>query len=300
MKGQANAALYQCGVKNGSECKEGEESSLSGLRQSGDIDVYLEGGLDKVLAYARTFGEIAKGDELEMSVPVFQDTEVEFHYRPFIMRNPFKNAKLQKFFKSHDEANFCNRINLPNSSNTSEPLTIVAPTIAFNLVHQLVHTYHHFITEGVGLRQLMDYYFVLRNAQTKGFRKSQEVSKVVSSLGLDRFASALMWVIGYVFEGNDHLKPAEGDETLKPSGTAFWMLWKPYERDGRMLLEEILKSGNFGHHDETKADLSNKWKSFWYVNAKAIRFSRFDRWMWLWGPIWRIYHFVWRKIKGFK
>lgn len=88
MKGQANAALYQCGVKNGSECKEGKESSLSGLRQSGDIDVYLDGGLDKVLDYARTFGEISKVNELEMSVPVFSDpstrsgepTEVEFYH----------------------------------------------------------------------------------------------------------------------------------------------------------------------------------------------------------------------------
>ena len=84
MKGQYVATLY------------GEH--LAALRQSGDIDVYLEGGLDKVLAYARTFGEVKKVNELEMSVPVYEDpstnsgqvTEVEFHYRPFIMRNPFK------------------------------------------------------------------------------------------------------------------------------------------------------------------------------------------------------------------
>ena len=69
MKGQANAALYQCGVKNGFESSKG--SSLSALRQSGDIDVYLEGGLDKVLAYARTFGKVEHVNELEMSVPVF-------------------------------------------------------------------------------------------------------------------------------------------------------------------------------------------------------------------------------------
>ena len=147
---------------------------------------------------------------------------------------------------------------------------------------------------------MMDYYFVLRNAQTKGFRKSLEVSKVVSSLGLDRFASALMWVIGYVFEGNAHLKPAEGDETLKPSGTTSWMLWQPNDKDGRLLLNEVIKSGNFGHMDETKADLSNKWKSFWYVNGKTFRFWRFDHWAWFWSPLWRVYHFVWRKLHGFR
>ena len=102
MKGQANAALYQCGVKYGSESSKG--SSLSALRQSGDIDVYLEGGLDRVLAYARTFGEVKKVNELEMSVPVFTETVVEFHYRPFIMRNPFKNRRLQAFFQDQSEA----------------------------------------------------------------------------------------------------------------------------------------------------------------------------------------------------
>ena len=66
-------------------------TNLSMLRQPGDIDIYLEDGLDKVLGYARTFGEVSKVNELEMSVPVYKDTEVEFHYRPFIMRNPFKN-----------------------------------------------------------------------------------------------------------------------------------------------------------------------------------------------------------------
>lgn len=272
MKGQCVATLY------------GEH--LSGLRQSGDIDVYLEGGLDKVLAYARTFGEVKKVNELEMSVPVFPDTEVEFHYRPFIMRNPFKNAKLQAFFKSCEEKNFANTLNLSNSSNNSEPITIVAPTIVFNLVHQLVHTYHHFITEGVGLRQLMDYYFVVLAAdkEVQRFQIVSEVQRVVNELGLNRFASALMWVLMHVFG----LKVEQA-------------LWAPCEKDGRMLLDEILQSGNFGHTDERAKDIQiSRWKAFWYVNGKTFRFWRFDYWAWFWSPVWRIYHFAWRKAKGFK
>ena len=72
----------------------------------------------------------------------------------------------------------------------------VSPTIEFNLVHQLVHTYHHFITEGVGLRQLMDYYFVIQASNAEDIRECQ---KMVASLGLNRFASALMWVLVHVF-----------------------------------------------------------------------------------------------------
>ena len=137
----------------------------------------------------------------------------------------------------------------------------------------------------------MDYYFVLRNAQTNGFKEFQEVSDVVLSLGLDRFASALMWVIGYVFD------PGWLDTWILKSETG---LWKPNEKDGRLLLEEVIKSGNFGHMDETKADLSNKWKSFWYVNGKTFRFWRFDHWAWFWSPLWRAYYFAWRKINGYK
>ena len=67
---------------------------------------------------------------------------------------------------------------------------------------------------------------------------------------------------------------------------------------GKLLLDEVMKGVNFGHHDETKADLSNKWKSFWYVNGKTFRFWRFDHWAWFWSPLWRVYHFAWRKTKG--
>ena len=265
MKGQAVGTLY---------------GSLAGLRQSGDIDVYLEGGLEKVLACARTFGEVKKVNELEMSVPVFQDTEVEFHYRPFIMRNPFKNAKIQAFFKNSEDESFNNRINLSSTSNSLN-LTICAPITAFNLVHQLVHTYHHFITEGVGLRQLMDYYFVIMISNAEDVRECQ---KMVASLGLNRFASALMWVLVHVFG----LKVEQA-------------LWAPCEKDGRMLLDEILLSGNFGHTDDRAKDIqTSRWKAFWFVNGKTFRFWRFDHWAWFWSPVWRIYHFCWRKSKGFK
>ena len=148
----------------------------------------------------------------------------------------------------------------------------------------MVHIAHHLYTDGIGFRQLMDYHFVVKHEMEveKGL-SVREVKKVISELGLARFASALMWVLGHVFGLNREQ-----------------MLWQPNEKDGRLLLNEVIKSGNFGHMDETKADLSNKWKSFWYVNGKTFRFWRFDHWAWFWSPVWRAYHFLWRKMKGFK
>lgn len=262
MKGQGNAALYY--------------NDLCLLRQSGDIDIYLEGGFEKVNDFVQRTCPTKEINELEIHYHYLQDTEVEIHYCPFIMRNPIKNARLQKFFK--DAMRFNNKIALPNNAGD-----INVPTSEFNLVHQMVHIAHHLYTDGIGFRQLMDYHFVVKHEMEveKGL-SVREVQKVISELGLDRFASALMWVLGHVFGLNREQ-----------------MLWEPNEKDGRLLLNEVIKSGNFGHQDETKADHSNKWKRFWYVNSKTIRFLRFDSWAWFWSPLWRMYHFAWRKINGY-
>ena len=263
MKGQGNAALYH--------------DNLKLLRQSGDIDIYLEGGFEKVNGFVQRTCPTNEINELEIHYHCLPDTEVEIHYRPFIMRNPFKNRRLQRFF--NEAMRFDNKLDLPNGAGA-----INVPTAEFNLVHQMVHIAHHLYTDGIGFRQLMDYHFVVKHEMEveKGL-SVREVKKVISELGLARFASALMWVLGHVFGLNREQ-----------------MLWQPNEKDGRLLLNEVIKSGNFGHMDETKADLSNKWKSFWYVNGKTFRFWRFDHWAWFWSPLWRAYHFAWRKSKGFR
>ena len=135
------------------------------------------------------------------------------------------------------------------------------------------------------MRQLMDYYFVVKHEmEVEKGSNDREVKKVVSELGLDRFASALMWVLGHVF-GLPEKK----------------MLWTPCEEDGKFLLHEIMLSGNFGKQDERQKGLhTSKWNSFWMVHMKTFRMWRFDKWAWFWNPIWRIKGFVWRKLKGYK
>ena len=231
MKGQGNAVLY-----NSSE-------DLSLFRQSGDIDIYLEGGFKKVNDFVQKTCPTNQINELEIHYHCLEDTEVEIHYRPFFMRNPIKNAKLQRFFK--ETMRFDNKVALPNDAGE-----INVPTAEFNLVHQMVHIYHHLITEGVGMRQLMDYYFVLQTSyenHNDNENENQNVARIVHDLGLDRFASALMWVLGYVFTSTSSAQVQKEE----------YMLWNPCEEDGKMLLEEIERRGNFGHHDETKANLSN-------------------------------------------
>lgn len=263
MKGQGNSALYY--------------SDLCYLRQCGDIDIYLEGGYDKVMEYVNATFPTIEVNELEIHYHCFNDVDVEIHYKPFIF-DGLKDKILQRFFKECAEANFANRITIPRINEQ-----IIVPITEFNIVHQLVHILHHLFYEGIGLRQLMDYYFVLNDAYK---RKTNvvKVKSVISSLGLDRFASALMWVLSEAFGLNKE-----------------WMIWAPNDKDGRFLLQEIMQSGNFGRLDERQKGIyQNKWKSFWLIQGKAFRFWRFDHCAWFWIPICRIKEFVWRKCHGYK
>ena len=202
---------------------------------------------------------------LHTRLDVFDDAEVEIHFMPSYLECPWHNRALQRFFESEKEACFA----------------IDANTDRFNQVFILAHAFRHLFSEGVGMRQLMDYYFVIQASNPEDINKCQ---KMVESLGLNRFASALMWVLMHVFG----LKVEQA-------------LWAPCEKDGRLLLDEILMSGNFGHTDERAKDiLTSRWKAFWFVNSKTFRFWRFDHWAWFWSPVWRVYHFLWRKMKGFK
>ena len=130
----------------------------------------------------------------------------------------------------------------------------------------------------------MDYYFVVKHElEVKKGSSVREVKKVISNLGMVRFASALMWVLGHVFGLEEK-----------------YMLWNPNEKDGRFLLNEIMMSGNFGHHDERIPKDMSYWKSFWYLNFYNLRLIRFDYWFWFWTPIMRIKGFVWRKMHGYE
>ncbi|MCM1372609.1 MAG: nucleotidyltransferase family protein [Bacteroides sp.] len=264
MKGQGNSALYN--------------DNLQMLRQSGDIDIYLEGGFEKVNAFVQKTCPTKEINELEIHYYCLPDTEVEIHYRPFIMRNPIKNARLQRFF--NETMRFDNKVVLSNCAGS-----INVPTTEFNLVHQLTHIHLHLFTEGIGMRQLMDYYFVLLNTKDSNDFNSSKIQGAVHDLGLDRFASALIWVIKTVFVDHDN-------DDIFP--------WAPCEEDGMILLDEVMNGGNFGHCNEQQNERKGrKGYGIWLLLARNLRLSRFDRWDWFWGPVWRVYHKLWKMKKGF-
>ena len=274
MKGQGNALLY------------GEKLSL--MRSPGDIDVWVEGGFEKVYGYVQKVAPTNVVNEKEIEFNVFSDTSVEIHYRPFIIKQPFKNKILQKYLESKAEACYNNHVKLQTKSSDGEDtwMDAVITTIPFNLVQQMAHIKLHLFTGGIGLRQVMDYYYQLVQAENCLCpEEKKEVVDVVRAIGLERLAKALMWILSEFF--------------FLPQAC---LLWVPCKEDGEYLLDKFLRTGSFEQDDKSKNRKIQRetFSSFYNIQKQNLKLLRFDRWDWFWGSLWRIYYFAWRKARGFR
>jgi hypothetical protein len=130
--------------------------SLQKLRQPGDIDVYVDCGLKGALAFAKSQGqEKIEWDYKHLHLKIWDDTEVEMHYHVEVLLNLWKNRKLQKWFGEHQNEVQGSRFKVQGGE-------IITPTVEFNVFYILLHIYRHFLYEGVGFRQVIDYYYVLK------------------------------------------------------------------------------------------------------------------------------------------
>ena len=74
------------------------------------------------------------------------------------MNNPIYHARLQKWFRRNADLQCSHIVGLPDGAGD-----IAIPTTAFNVVYQLTHLYHHFFDEGIGMRQIIDYFLVVND-----------------------------------------------------------------------------------------------------------------------------------------
>lgn len=271
LKGQANAATYP--------------SFLSNLRQPGDIDVWVDGEFKELEKYVNNSAPTKEITRHHAHFNLFGDAEVELHFLPLVLNNPFKQKIFNRYCKEKIEVSCKNNVVLSDGKSM-----ISTPNKEFNLVFQLLHIFHHLFTEGVGLRQLLDYYFLIcatNTCQHSGTVNEDDDSVsnaivLIHELNLDRFASSLMFVLHKVFGLKEHR-----------------MLWRLDTEYGQILLDEIMKTGNFGYLDERTPKGMNKWKSYLYGNGKALRLGCFDHWAWFWTPLTRFFWYVWRKRRGY-
>ena len=80
-----------------------------------------------------------------------------------------------------------------------------------------------------------------------------------------------------------------------------YMICEPDEKAGRFLLNEIKRAGNFGQYDPRIREAhSGGIVKLYMKNVKRIfGMVRYYPSEVLWAPLWKIWHFVWRKAKGY-
>jgi hypothetical protein len=167
------------------------DSNLKSLRQNGDIDVFVDGGMEKAMAFAKGEGQKnIEWDYKHLQLTIWNDVEVEMHYRVEVLFNLRKNKRLQRWFKEHEAWLYC------------EDGGLTKPDVRFDLFYVLLHIYRHFLHEGVGLRQVIDYYYVLKAGVEQEHK--EETVETLRQFGMMRFAQGLMWGIeaGIGLNGN--------------------------------------------------------------------------------------------------
>ncbi len=324
LKGQGNALLYP------------HPSS----RIPGDVDVWVMANREELRHIALSLTE-GDGSSLQESLNhmglTVHGVSVELHSTPALLNSPLHNSRLQRWLKRNADLQCSNRIALPNNAGE-----VAVPTVSFNIIYQLCHLFHHCFYEGVGLRQIVDYFFVLKNTDFSGntdeasgntdcFSGNTDCDGVLSNtdftdntdriggnaesdgslmntdcadfldsssgglgevdsggalvalqeelkwLGLGEFAGAVMYVLREVM-GLDEKR----------------MICAPDERRGRLLLEEIMAGGNFGHYDTRNhfgqgalwhniQRFRRDWRMLRFYPSEALS-----------EPLFRACHFLWR------
>lgn len=257
LKGQGNALLYPDPY----------------TRMPGDIDIWVEGGTRKVLGIVNKLAPGTKHCYHHADFTPCGETSVEVHYRPSFMNNPFANRRLQRFFDDNADSQFANKAMLPDDAGE-----VSVPTTAFNRIFQMSHISNHFFNEGIGLRQFLDYYYVLKQGFTEVERV--ETGRILKACGLYKIASAVMYVEREVFGLDSRFLIVPVDE-----------------RRGKFLLDEIMLSGNFGIYDERiKKYRGSQFKKNVQRIIRDVRLAWLFPSECLWEPFFRLYHFFWRVL----
>ena len=325
LKGQGNALMYPNPYS----------------RTPGDIDIWVEGGDKRVISFVRSISPHEKACYHHIEFPSYKGVEVEVHYRPSFLLCFWHNRKLQKYYERVKEEQFSHRVML------GEHGEIAIPTVEFNLIFQLTHIFAHLMNEGIGLRQLLDYYYVLCD-----FYKVNDISKITPSLFALKEGDFSNHPVPLSKEGStSHPSPLSSEER---DVTALWCseplrykdggpskvspdcagwdrlgvvqeefkelgLWKfagaimyimqevfgmpasrlivpPNEKYGKFVLNEVLEAGNFGKHDERnrfgKSKLGHNLQRV-YRDIRLVRYFPAEA---LSEPIFRVWHFLWRKM----
>ena len=254
LKGQGNALMYPNPYS----------------RTPGDIDIWVEGGDKRGISFVRSISPHEKACYHHIEFPSYKGVEVEVHYRPSFLLCFWHDRKLQKYYERVKEEQFSYRVML------GEQGEIAIPTVEFNLIFQLTHIFTHLMNEGIGLRQLLDYYYLVLMLSVN-CEMLTSLQKELKELGLWKFAGAIMYIKHEVF----------GMPTSR-------LIVPPNEKYGKFVLNEVLEAGNFGKHDERirfgRSQLGHNLQRV-YRDMRLMKYFPAEA---MSEPFFRVWHFFWR------
>ena len=233
LKGQGNAEMYPD----------------PGLRCAGDIDVWIDADEKSVTGFVRKRYPDIEQTFKHIKFPVFDDVDVDVHTTPLRLYHPSHERELEKWIHHQKDKQFAHTIRL--SSNGWD---VSVPTPRFNVVYQMGHILIHLLDEGIGLRHMIDYYYVLQALGRLSEAEKHEIVGEWQKFGMLRLASGVMWI----------------EKEILGLSEAY-LIVEPNARRGNILLGEMLEGGNFGHHSSVQ-----RWKGTYFAFrfAKAIHLAK--------------------------
>lgn len=233
MKGQGLGALYDNPLR----------------RSGGDIDVWMNGGEDVVTDYMKKNFKDVECGYYHISTVLRGDIDLEVHFQPINLFEPKSSHVLCGWIDREKQNQWSNERLLAGDVGK-----INVPTKKFDLVYVLVHLFHHFLIEGCGMKQVLDYYFLLKSVDDD-FDDKEEVVSVLKDIGLWHFVGAFMYVLQVIGLQRDK------------------MLCEPDEPLGVKMLEEIINTGTISCTEvkEKRKGIKGLAAS---VSARASRLTR--------------------------
>ena len=213
LKGQANATMYP----------------RPELRSPGDIDIWVEGKTEDIIRLALQEAPQGRYSRHHVKMPVFDDTSVEVHYRPIFLDNWLLDRRFKKILAEVEERQFTHRITLGGNN-----MQVGSLTDDFNSLYQMLHIWHHLLSTRNNLKQLLDYYYLLKRGLTS--EEKDWTTRQFKWLGVEKYARGIMWIEQNVL-GLD----------------AQYLIVQPDEKIGRLLLRYVLSYGV--RHKRSKAGL---------------------------------------------
>jgi len=213
LKGQGNSINYQ----------------FPFMRACGDIDIWVEGGEKKVVELVEQYCHPTGITKIHVDFPVIPEIPVEVHFRPSYFLNPFMDKKLVKWFDSVADEQFSNLVSREGVADS-----FYAPTNYFNLFYQLLHIQRHLVKRGIGMRQIIDYFYLLKKRKEDGIdpEADKKLLALLKKFRMEKFARAILYI-------ESTLLGLESD----------YLYLEPDEEEGLFIINEVLEGGNFGYHD---------------------------------------------------